>query len=135
MNSNYGYWGDASDGAATTAADAGAPMPGGISEATYLATLQTASPLLQSLAASLSDPVRRAALLRAELQNAAARGAPVATLLVIRAKLDAAERAAATRVTSEQSTQEYRTLGKVAAASGIVVAGSLAFYLIVKALS
>ena len=88
----------------------------------YASQALTALPALADIIAP-KDP----RVLRAQLNAAVARGAPVSTIASLRARYDAA-------VEKQVSGSEWRTLGKVGAIVGIGVGAAAIFYILTKAL-
>lgn len=87
--------------------------------------IATALPAIQTISEELSDPFRRAEVLEAKLANARARGAASARIRVLEAKLGAARRTTGLRMESEQSTRDWRMLGKTGVTVGIGVGVAL----------
>ena len=80
------------------------------------------SPFVPGVAAALNqstDPYRQAGILRAQLQDALARGKSAKTIGELQARLSAAERQIALRSESERSSRDWSNLGKIGLTVGI----------------
>jgi hypothetical protein len=97
-------------------------------------TIMQAAPVVSSLVEATQDPIRRLYVLRADLQQAVLRGAPLPVIQGLRAKVAAAERAAAIKVEGETSTREWRALGKTAISVGIAAGVGLTLLIFAGAL-
>lgn len=84
-----------------------------------LALLQSYAPTVQALTDAATDPVRQAAVLRAKLQDAVARGASARQVQLLQAQLAAAERRVALKQEAEGSVRQYRMLGQLGIVAGI----------------
>jgi hypothetical protein len=81
--------------------------------------LQSYAPTVQALTDAATDPVRQAAVLRAKLQDAVARGASARQVQLLQAQLAAAERRVALKQEAEGSVRQYRMLGQLGIVAGI----------------
>jgi len=96
--------------------------------------LQEYAPAVRLFAEQVSDPVRKAAILRAELERAIARGAPAYKIRKLQAELAAAERQVQLRMEGEQSTRQFRVLAQVGLFTGVAIGGVVLLILLRKAI-
>lgn len=106
---------------------------------TPLGILEDAEDVQQLVAGTVAsfwlktDPVRDAARLRAELETEIARGGSLERINELRWQLAAAERAVTVQREGEQSTREWRALGKLAASAGVLILVGGALYVLASA--
>lgn len=93
--------------------------------------LQTTAGIVSAVA---RDPVRQAGVLRAQLENAVARGRPAHEIATLRARWEAAERQAQLAEETVATQRAWNQIGQVAVVSGVGVLLAGAFYLTARAL-
>lgn len=127
-------WGAYGDGEGSTAlAPAASGQSSGASATDYYTDLASkTTSIFAPLVGQLTDPIRQMELLRVQILNAKVRGAAPQTIALLEAKYRAAERAAGQRVEGERASVEWRVLGQLGVVSGIVVASTIALYILVK---
>jgi len=86
------------------------------------------------VAAVSKDPVRQAGVLKAQLESAIARGRPAREIAELRAKWEAAERAASLADETVNTQRAWNQIGQVAVVSGVGLLMAGAFYLTARAL-
>lgn len=123
MNAAYGRWGQLEDD----------PAPGGESLSTWEA-FSKALTVGEFLATSLQDKFLKVEKLKQRVVDAKLSGMPAGHIANLEAQLAAAERAYAKQLESEASTRQYRLLGQVGALTGIMIGGSVVFYILTRAL-
>lgn len=129
-SSQYGTWGlDASltltqaDGSTSTSSTSAAPL------------VSALAPIAGELFESITDPYRKAEVLRAKLQIARAKGASLNTIMLLEAKLKAAERRVAEEEAGEEAKRGFIGLGQAAGVVGIGIGLSLVYLILSKARS
>jgi hypothetical protein len=95
-----------------------------------LALLQQYAPVIQTVTDVTTDPVRQAAVLRAQLQDALARGASARQVSLIQARLAAAERRVALKQEAEGSVRQYRMLGQLGIVTAIGLGAAGIYYVL-----
>ena len=121
-----GRWGAYGGDAAVAPQGAKGPVP----VADLVATLL---PAVQLVTEELSDPYRKVEVLTAKLENARMKGASAGKLNLLEARLVAAQRAVGLRTESEQSTRDWRALGKAGIATGIGLGVALILLITLRA--
>lgn len=117
---------------ATVVAEAAEP---GVSDV-FSQYMQDIAPHLQSFTAvseTLTDPVRQIAVLEAQLASARSRGASLATLQLLEGKLNAARIRLQRRQETDESVRLWRTLGMLAAATGIAIGSATTLFILTRA--
>ena len=111
----------------------GDPDPAEDGAAVPLDLLQEVVPAVSATIQSTQDPYRQAEILRARLARLEQRGAARWRIDRTRALLKAAERKIGLQAESQQSTREWRVLGKAGIGTGIAVGGALIVLLLALA--
>lgn len=89
--------------------------------------LKEYAPTIQTAVDAITDPVQRAAVYKAQLQNAIARGASASEIRVLQAKLQAAQAAIRAKSAQQSSLSDLVGSGQVAlfGVGAVFVAGAI----------
>jgi hypothetical protein len=128
MNGRYGAWGQD----LPVDIDPGAGTP--VEELSSWQALSKALTVGEFLATSLQDKYKAMLTAERKLNNARAQGQSSAYIAQLQVNYEAARRAYQRQLDAEQSTQQYRLLGQVAAVAGIGLVASGIFFVLTRAL-
>jgi hypothetical protein len=112
----------------------GAQGAGQSASTSWTDVLEEYAPTASVLVDEFTDPARKVAVLQAKLDAARKRGAPASEIAIIKAKLEAARREFQVEASSESAQSDWMNLVALGIGGIVILAGSGAFYFMVKAL-
>lgn len=115
----------------TAAAEAPPTEPEGEAMSQW-ATALSSLPIISTIVERVTDPRRRAGILRAQLADAIRRGRPLTTIEKLRAQLAAAEAQVQAQEEYEQQKREAWALAKVGQATLVGIGMAVIFFILMR---